>query len=185
MRTQIATRTADDFVIVDETGRNINLTPRYARAPRGEHVHGRIPYTTPPNATLIAAMTTDGMGTAMVLDGATDTLAFELYVEHFPVPTLWPGVVVVLDHLSVHKGARVRALIIGAGCELWYAPSYSPDLSSIEEAFSKLKTLLRRAATRTKEALLDAIASSNTRGYFTHCGFLLPRATDHGSCPPL
>ena len=122
----------------------------------------------------------------MVLDGATDTLAFEVYVEHFLVPTLRRGQVVVLDNLSAHKATRVRELISGAGCELWYLPSYSPDLSPIEEAFSKLKTLLRRAAARTKEALLDAIGSalseitsSDARGYFTHCGFLLPQAKDH------
>ncbi len=185
-RAQIATRAAADFVIVDETGSNLNLTPRYARAPRGERTYGSIPRNTPPNATLIAAMTTEGMGAAMVLDGATDTLAFEVYVEHFLVPTLRRGQVVVLDNLSAHKGTRVRELISGAGCELWYLPSYSPDLSPIEEAFSKLKTLLRRAAARTKEALLDAIGSalseitsSDARGYFTHCGFLLPQAKDH------
>lgn len=121
----------------------------------------------------------------MVLDGATDTLAFELYVEHFLVPSLRPGQVVVMDNLSAHKGTHVRELIIGAGCGWWYLPSYSPDLSPIEEAFSKLKTLLRRAAARTKEALLDAIGkalreitSSDAQGYFTHCGFLL-RTTDH------
>ena len=185
-RTQIATRAATDFVIVDETGSNINLTPRYARSPRGKRAHGRIPRNTPANSTLIAAMTTEGMGAAMVLDGATDTLAFEVYVEHFLVPTLRPGQVVVLDKLSAHKGTRVRELVTGAGCELWYLPSYSPDLSPIEEAFSKLKTLLRRAATRTKEALLDAIGvaldqitSSDAHGYFTHCGFQLPQLTDH------
>ncbi len=185
-RTQIISRSAADFVIVDETGSNVNLTPRYARAPRGKRAHGRIPRNTPSNSTLIAAMTIDGMGTAMVLDGATDTLTFEAYVEHCLVPTLRRGQVVVLDNLSAHKGTRVRELISGAGCELWYLPSYSPDLSPIEEAFSKLKTLLRRAAARTKEALLDAIGlvlgqitTSDAHGYFTHCGFQLPQPTDH------
>ncbi len=187
-RAQIATREATDFVIVDETGSNINLTPRYARAPRGERAYGRIPRNTPANSTLIAAMTTAGMGAAMVLDGATDTLAFEVYVEHFLVPTVRRGQVVVLDNLSAHKGTRVRELITGAGCEVWYLPSYSPDLSPIEEAFSKLKTLLRRAAARTKEALLDAIGmalseitGSDAQGYFTHCGFIIPRVMDHQS----
>ena len=185
-RAQLATRPADDFVIVDETGSNLNLTPRYARAPRGERAQGSIPRNTPPNSTLIAAMTLDGMGAAMVLDGATDTQAFEVYVEHFLVPTLRPGQVVVLDTLSAHKGTRVRELISTAACDLWYLPSYSPDLSPIEEAFSKLKTLLRQAAARTKEALLDAlgvalsqITSSDALGYFTHCGYCLPRVADH------
>jgi len=185
-RAQIISRSAADFVIVDETGSTVNLTPRYARAPRGQRAHGRIPRNTPSNSTLIAAMTIDGMGAAMVLDGATDTLAFEAYVEHGLVPTLRRGQVVVLDNLSAHKGTRVRALISGAGCERWSLPAYSPDLSPIEEAFSKLKTLLRRAAARTKEALLDAIGlalgqitTSDAPSYFTHCGFQLPQPTDH------
>ena len=127
-RTQIMTRPAADFVIVDETGSNVNLTPRYARAPRGERAYGRVPCNTPSNSTLTAAMTIDGMRAAMVLDGATDTLAFEVYVEHFLVPTLRPGQVVVLDNLSAHEGTRVRELVTGAGCELWYLPSYSPGL---------------------------------------------------------
>ena len=140
--------------------------------------YGRVPRNTPSNSTLIAAMTIGGMGAAMVLDGATDTRAFEVYVEHFLVPTLRKGQVVVLENLSAHKGKRVRELIAGAGCELWDLPSYSPDLSPIEEAFSKLKELLRRAAARTRAALqvtiataLDAITPSDAIGYFIHCGY--------------
>jgi hypothetical protein len=75
-RAQIISRSAADFVIVDATGSTVHVTPRYARAPRGQRAHGRIPRTTPSNSTLIAAMTIDGMGAAMVLDGATDTLTF-------------------------------------------------------------------------------------------------------------
>jgi transposase len=155
-------------------------------AHRGASAHGRIPRHTASNSTLIAAMTIDELGAAMVLDGATDTLAFEAYVEHCLVPTLWRGHVVVLDKLSAHTGTRVRELISGARCDLWYLPSYSPDLSPIEEACSKRKTLLRRAAARTKEALLDAIGvalgqitPSDAHGSFTHCGFQLPQPTDH------
>jgi transposase len=152
----------------------------------GSGTSGRIPRNTPPNTTLIAAMTPDGMGAAMVVDGATDTTAFEVYVEHFLVPTLTHGQVVVLDNLRAHKSARVQTLIAAAGCELWYLPSYSPDLSPIEEAYAKLKMLLRRAAARTKEALLEAIGtalgqitSSDARGYFTHCGYHMPVPMDH------
>lgn len=130
-------------------------------------------------------MTTTGMGAAMVVDGATDTRTFEVYVEHFLVPSLTPGTVVVLDNLSAHKSRRVHSLIAGASCELWYLPAYSPDLSPIEEAFSKLKPLLRRAATRTKEALLEAIGtalgqitSSDARGYFAHCGYRMSLPMD-------
>jgi transposase len=182
---RVAARSVADFVVVDETGSNLNLTPRYARAPHGQRAHGRIPRNTPPNTTLIAAMTTTGMGAAMVVDGAMDTTAFEVYVEHFLGPTLMPGTVVVLDNLSAHQSQRVHAVIAGAGCELGYLPSYSPDLSPIEAAFSKLKTLLRQAAARTKEAFLDAIGlalgqitSSDAQGYFTDCGYHMPVSTD-------
>ena len=181
-RTRSAERPASDFVIVDEMGSNLNLTPRYGRAPCGERAYGSVPRTTPPNTTLIAALSLEGMGAAMVLAGATDTAAFEVYVEHFLVPTLQPGKVVVWDNLSAHKSKRVQQLIASSGCELWPLPAYSPDLSPIEEAFSKRKTGLRRAGARRAEALLEAIAdglnaitAADARGYFTHCGYrLLP-----------
>ncbi len=118
------------------------------------------------------------MGEALVLTGATDAAAFVTYVEQVLGPTLTPSQVVVLDKLSAHKDQRVQALIEARGCELWYLPAYSPDLSPIEEAFAKLKTLLRRAAARTREALLEAIAAAldqitaaDAHGFFQHCGY--------------
>lgn len=123
-------------------------------------------------------MTTDGMGPAMLLDGATDSAAFEVYIEQFLVPSLRPGQVVVLDNLSAHKQARMGALIAASGCELWYLPAYSPDLCPIEEAFSKLKQLLRRAEARTREDLhsaiaiaIDQITAHDAHGFFNHCGY--------------
>jgi transposase len=179
-REQIRRQAADEFVIVDESGTNLNLTPLYARAPRGQRAYGAVPRNTPPNTTLIAALTTAGMGPAMLLEGATDTVAFEAYVEAFLTPSLAPGQVVVMDNLSAHKSTRVRTLIEARGCVLWYLPAYSPDLSPIEHAFSKLKTSLRRAAARTHEALeqaiaraLDEITPTDARGWFAHCGYRL------------
>ena len=94
---------------------------------------------------------------------------------------LEPGQVVVMDNLSAHKGSRVRDLIEAKGCELLYLPPYSPDLNPIEEAFSKVKGLLRRARVRSREALieamgraLDAVTMKNIRGFFKHCGYPLP-----------
>jgi transposase len=169
---------ASGFVVVDECGSNVNLTPRYARAPRGKRAYGKAPRNTEANTTLIASITTEGMGPAMLLTGATDTAAFEVYIEKVLVPSLHPGEVVVMDNLSAHKSERVRKLIEAIGCELWYLPSYSPDLSPIEEAFSKLKHLLRKAEARTREALEKAIAEAlelitheDATGYFSHCGY--------------
>lgn len=114
----------------------------------------------------------------MTLAGATSRAVFEAYVEQVLAPTLAPGQVVVLDNLSAHKGGRVRALIEDRGCEVWYLPAYSPDLSPIELAFSKLKERLRRAAARTGEALeqaiaeaLDAVTAHDAQSYFAHCGY--------------
>jgi transposase len=177
-RARVAVRTAADFVVVDECGSNINLTPLYARAPRGQRARGAIPSNTKQNTTLIASMTTAGMGPAMLLQGATDTTAFAAYIEQVLAPSLVPGKLVVLDNLSVHKHEQVRQVIEARGCQVWFLPAYSPDLSPIEEAFSKLKTLLRRAEARTREALeqaiadaLDQITGQDARGYFTHCGY--------------
>ncbi len=167
-----------DFVVVDECGSNSNLTPIYARAPRGMRAYGQVPRNTEKNTTLIASLTIAGMGPALLLEGATDTAAFEVYVDQVLAPELRPGQVVVIDNLSAHKSERVRTLIEARGCELWFLPAYSPDLSPIEEAFSKLKALVRRAEARTREALYDAIATaleritaSDAHGYFRHGGY--------------
>jgi len=177
-RERVKPRDAGDFVVVDECGSNINLCLRYARAPRGERAYGTAPRNTEQNTTLIAAMTATGMGPAMVLAGGTDTPAFEAYIERVLAPALVQGGVVVMDNLSAHKTGRVRELIEARGCELWYLPAYSPDLSPIEEAFSKLKHLLKKAGARSRQALeaaivqaLDAITDSDARGYLAHCGY--------------
>lgn len=177
-RDQVARQPADRYVIVDECGSNINLTPIYARAPKGERAIGSVPRNTEKNTTLIAAMTTRGMGPALLLEGGTDTAAFEVYVEQVLAPALVPGQIVVMDNLSAHKGERIQHLLEARGCSVQYLPPYSPDLSPIEEAFSKLKTLLRRAEARTRDALYEAIAAildqitaRDAQGYFAHCGY--------------
>ena len=177
-REQLKTRSATDFVIVDECGSNVNLTPRYARAPRKQRACGSVPRNTPPTTTLIASLTLSGMGAALVVPGATDHLAFETYIEQLLAPTLRAGQIVVIDNLSAHKSARVQASISACGCELWFLPAYSPDLSPIEQAFSKLKNSWRQAAARTAEMLLEAIGSSlptirpsDAAGFFRDCGY--------------
>ncbi len=165
-------------MIIDECGSNTNLAPRYARAPRGERAYMRVPRNTGENTTLIASMTSLGLGEAMTLPGATNRAAFEAYVERLLAPSLVPGQVVVMDNLAAHKSERVRELIEARGCRLWYLPSYSPDLSPIEEAFSKLKNCLRKAAARTREELqaaiaeaLDAITPADAQAYLRHCNY--------------
>jgi transposase len=181
-RERIQQRSADDFVIVDECGSNLNLTPLYARAPRQERAYGSIPRNTPPTTTLIASMTMQGMGPGLVLSGATDGQAFETYVEQVLAPTMREGQILLIDNLSAHKRARVEASMAARGCEVWFLPSYSPDLSPIEGAFAKLKNAWRRAQVRTDDALLDTIAvslptitSADARGFFRDCGYQVDR----------
>jgi transposase len=123
-------------------------------------------------------VTLDGMGPGLLVEGGISTAGFAAYVEHVLAPTLRPGQIVVMDNLRQHRGERARALIEARGAALWFPPSYSPDLNPIEEAFSKVKALLRRAAAREHEALvaaiwaaLRAVTPADARGYFTHCGY--------------
>ena len=117
----------------------------------------------------------------MAVEGSTTREVFEAYVERVLAPELRPGQVVVMDNLSSHKGSRIRRLIEERGCELLYLPPYSPDLNPIDQAFAKLKTLLRRAGARTREALieamgraLDTVTARDARGFFGSCGYRTP-----------
>jgi transposase len=130
------------------------------------------------NTTLMASLSLEGVGASMIIEGAATAAAFEAYIEHILVPSLQAGQIVVMDNLQVHKGARVRQLIESKGCQLLFLPAYSPDLSPIEETFSKLKAFRRRAGARTREALLEAIiqalltvTSKDAHGWFRHCGY--------------
>src|ERR1051326_7176755 len=107
------------------------------------------------NITLLASLSLQGMGGALVLEGSADTTVFEIYVEQMLAPSLQAGQIVVMDNLSTHTGAKVRQAIEARGCQLLFLPSYSPDLSPIEDAFSKLKAFLRRVEARTQEALQE------------------------------
>ena len=142
------------LVFVDEMGLHTSLATLYGYAPRGERVRLSVPRNRGKNTTLLASIGLDGMGETMAVEGSTDRWVFEAYVEHALAPALRAGQVVIMDNLPAHKPARVRELIEERGCKLIYLPAYSPDLNPIEEAFSKVKDMLRRAGARTKEALL-------------------------------
>jgi transposase len=169
------------LVFVDECGANISLVPLCAWSRRGERAPAKAPRNWGKNVTLLSSMSLCGMGPSLTVEGPTTRGVFEVYLEEVLAPTLWPGQVVVMDNLSAHKGGRVREIIEGRGCELIYLPPYSPDLNPIEEAFAKLKSLLRRSGARSREALveamgaaLNAITITDTRGFFGHCGYRAP-----------
>ena len=148
---------AERFVFVDECGTNTSLRQLYAWSRRGEQVPCSAPRNRAANVTLLASMTLCGMGPCLAIEGPTTREVFEAYLERVLAPSLQPGQVVVMDNLSSHKGPRAPELVEARGCELAYLPAYSPDLNPIEEAFSKLRGLLRRAGARTREALLGAM----------------------------
>jgi transposase len=169
---------AEHLVFVDECGVNTSLHRLYAWSRRGERAPCSAPRNWGANVTLLASMTLHGMGACLAVEGPTTKAVFETYVERVLAPSLRLGQVVVMDNLSSHKGPRVRELVEGAGCELLYLPAYSPDLNPIEQAFAKLKALLRRTGARTREALLeaigwalDAVTADDARGFFEYRGY--------------
>ncbi len=169
---------AERLVFVDEMGANVSLSPLYGWSRRGERAFGSAPRNWGKNVTLLASMGARGMGPCLAVEGATTREVFEAYLEGVLSPALRPGQVVVLDNLSAHKGGRVREIVEGRGCEVLYLPPYSPDLNPIEEAFSKLKGILRKTEARTREALveamgraLDAVTARDVSGFFRHRGY--------------
>lgn len=170
---------AERFVFVDECGTNTSLSPLYGWSKVGERLCAKAPKNWGKNVTLISSITVaEGMGPSLAVEGSTTKDMFEIYVEKVLAPSLKREQIVVMDNLSSHKGQRVRELIESRGCDQMYLPPYSPDLNPIEEAFSKVKGILRKAQARTRGALIDAmgqalgaVSPSNARGFFEHSGY--------------
>ncbi len=177
-RSTVGTFDSRRLVFIDEMGTHTSLAPLYAYSPRGKRAFFKVPRNRGKNTTLLASMGWEGMGPSMAVEGSTTKEVFETYIEHFLAPVLRPGQLVVMDNLGAHKGVRVRELIESRGCKLLYLPPYSPDYNPIEEAFSKIKSFLRRVGARTREGLveamgraLDALSAKDARGFFAHCGY--------------
>ena len=161
MRRLFAETTQDEyvtrFVFVDETSTKLTYCRRYGRAPAGQRLDQAVPLHAGPNVTLIAALTPDGLGALMSVDGAVNGDVFATYLDQVLGPTLRPGDVVVLDHLAVHKVAGLDEIAQKHGVRLRYLPPYSPDFNPMELAFSKLKTGWRTAKARTRDALEEVL----------------------------
>jgi transposase len=173
------------LVFIDETWVTTNMTPRYGRAVKGQRLLGYAPHGHWQTTTFLAALCHDRIVAPAVFNGPINGETFLAWVLQFLVPMLRPGDIVMMDNLSSHKVAGVRAAIEAAGAVLRYLPPYSPDFNPIEQVFAKLKTLLRKAAARTIEALWNAIghllaafSPAECANYFTDAGYCLPiRAT--------
>ena len=154
------------------------MARRYGRAPKGERLRVGIPHGHWKTTTFVAGLRLTGMIAPMVLDGPINGRAFQAYVDQVLVPELKPGDIVIMDNLASHKGANVRAAIEAAGATLLYLPPYSPDFNPIENAFSKLKAMLRKAAERTVDGLwnrigdlLPSFSPQECANYFSAAGY--------------
>lgn len=170
-------------MFLDESGVKTNMTPLHGRLRQGRRLYDSTPCGNWNSHTLVSSIRLDGSTAMMVLDGALDGDAFRIYILEFLVPSLQPGDIVVMDNLSSHKVAGIIPAIKAAGAEVWYLPSYSPDLNPIEKMWSKLKTYLRRTKARTRETLWDgigeALATVTPKDAF---GWFLSSGYGHVSC---
>lgn len=166
------------LVFIDETWAKTNMAPTHGRCRRGERLYAKVPHGHWKTTTFVAALRHDGIAAPFVLDGPINGECFLAYVKEVLAPTLSPGDIVLIDNLSSHKSAKVRATIEAEGAELRFLPRYSPDLNPIEMMFSKLKTLLRKASERSVEALwsrigelLDSFPPNECENYFKAAGY--------------
>lgn len=165
-------------MFLDECGVHTAMHRLYARAPKGQRAHGEAPRNRGKNTTVLGALSFEGVQAVMTLEGATDRLAFEAFIEQVLLPTLMPGQIVVLDNLSAHKSKTAQEMVEGKGCQWVFLPAYSPDCNPIEEMWSKFKSDLRREAPRTQEhldtliwPLLKTVTSRHAQNWFAHAGF--------------
>jgi transposase len=165
-------------VFIDETWAKTNMTRRHGRCARGARLVAKVPHGRWRTLTFLAALRCDRIDAPCVLDGPINGVSFRAYVEQFLVPTLGPGDVVIMDNLGSHKGQAIRRMIRAASAKLFFLPRYSPDLNPIEQVFSKLKTLLRKADPRTVEdtwkqigSLLDLFTPQECANYLVNAGY--------------
>lgn len=177
-----ATRRLDlsRFKFVDEAGVNLALTRLFGRAPKGQRVCDSVPQNYGSNVTMLGALSAAGVEALMTVNGATDGDIFLAFVREVLSPTLQPGDVVIWDNLGAHRSQAVREAVEAAGARLIFLPPYSPDMNPIERCWSKIKTFLRAAKARTREALeaaikqaLATVTESDARAWFAHCGYAL------------
>lgn len=154
------------------------MTRTHGRCPRGKRLVAKAPHGHWRTLTFLAALRCDRIEAPCVIDGPINARSFLAYVEQLLVPTLLPGDIVIMDNLGSHKGQAVRKAIRTAGAKLFFLPPYSPDLNPIEQVFSKLKTLLRKAEERTVETtwqrigtLLSAFNPSECSNYLVNAGY--------------
>ena len=169
---------ASRLVFLDETGAATDMARTRGRCRRGQRLLGKVPYGHWRTTTFVAALRHDRIDAPLVVNRPMNGIIFRAYIEQFLVPTLSPGDIVIMDNLPAHKVAGIETAITAAGATLLYLPPYSPDLNPIEMAFAKLKSILRKAAERTVDALWDRIGTAlddftpnECSNFFRHAGY--------------
>ena len=154
------------------------MTRMHGRCARGQRLVAKVPHGQRKTLTFVAGLRCDGITAPCILDGPINTETFLAWVVQFLVPVLRPGDIVVMDNLSSHKDPAIRRAIRAAGAKLFYLSPYRPDLNPIEQAFAKLKALLRAKAIRTLDALWNALGSlvdcftpAECANYLRHAGY--------------
>ena len=169
---------AERLVFIDETWTRTDMAPLRGWAPRGHRLPTKVPHGRWKTMTFQAALRSDRIDAPWFIEGPIDGESFRTYVAKVLLPTLRPGDIVVMDNLGSHKGRAIRAAIRAAKAKLFFLPAYSPDLNPIEQAFAKMKTLLRKADARTIDdtwrtigSLLDCFTPTECANYFTNAGY--------------
>ena len=169
---------AGRLIFIDETWAKTNMTRLHGRCAKGKRLVAKVPHGHRKTLTFVAGLRCDGMIAPCLFDGPIDAESFLAWIVQFLVPDLHQGDIVVMDNLSSHKNKAVRQAIRAAGAKLFFLPPYSPDLNPIEQAFSKLKTLLRKANARSIEQiekciakLLRQIGAKECLNYFQQAGY--------------
>jgi transposase len=167
-------------VFLDESGFRLGSPPHYGWAPAGKKSPGKVTAGTWRTMTMIGALALDGWRGFLTINAPTDSDVFLAFVEQELVPNLRPGDLTVMDNLSAHKHPQVVAAIRAAGADVLFLPPYSPDYNPIEKAWAKLKEIVRRASTLTREAFdcavaaaMDEISTADIRAWTEHAGYAL------------
>jgi transposase len=165
-------------VVLDETGCNAQLTPEYGWAIRGERLVDRRPAARGKNLSVVGAVRVDRVLCHQEFEGALNAERWMEFVSKTLIPVMYPGDILLLDNLQIHKNIEALELIEAAGVEVKFLPAYSPDFSPIELCWSFLKHHVRRLRERSIPALRRAVWRSllrvtgkHLRAWFAKCGF--------------
>ncbi len=184
---RVASLEPSSFKFIDETGSHLALTRLYGRAPTGERVTESVPRNYGQQTSIISAVGLSGPTATFTVEGAVDTVIFNVYLEQVLGPTIEVGDILILDNLSAHRASLIETVAAERGAQVMWLPPYSPDFSPIELMWSKIKTALRAAKARTRAELeraliaaLKLVTADDCAGWFSHCGYQVA-----SNCKPL